>query len=535
MSDYSAIHSYTLHILDRTTGKGNDITQTITDIKWATERTESPGSVDFTLVKTTGVSFFEGDAIQLWIDGKIRFVGYVFSKDKNEKGEIKVRAYDQIRYLKAKQSYNFSGMTATEVVQRIAKDFGLITGSIVNTKYAIPSLVMDDKSCIDTITKAIQMTAVENKIVYVFYDDCGQISLKAAGDMQSGYIIGDASLASGYNYKTSIDDDVYNYVKLVRPNSDTGQGDVYVASASELIKEWGFLQYYQRVDEGYTAAQIKQLAKDMLTYYAQKRRTLKLTCLGVPDIRAGNIVTLNIAGLGDIDLEMKLLVESAAHNIKADSYTMDLQFTVYLASDTQFTTITDSSSEYVSVSATDDAGTADTIADITTGGTAGNETTGTSSGSGSASGSTGTTPAQPVTGYTYYWPHHPKGTITCKFGTLGSWACGWHTGVDYVGKSSKAIYAISRGTVVKIVRGDRSYGNYIHIKHPDGYLSLYAHLSSIKVVLGQGVTTGTQIGVEGATGNASGSHLHFELHKGSYRYPPNPKVDPDAFIAVNMK
>jgi len=515
--------TYQLNILSRDTGKGKDVTEAITEVKWVTERTESPGSVDFTLIKTTGISFFEGDAVQLWIDGKMRFYGYIFSKDKNEKGEIKVRAYDQLRYLKAKQSYNFSGKTAGAIVKKIADDFKLTWGHIADTKYAIPSLVMDDKSCFDTITKALQMTAVEKKIVYVFYDDCGKLTLKAAGDMQSKYVLGDASLAESYNYKTSIDDDVYNYVKLVRPNADTGKGDVYIASASELIKEWGFLQYYQRVDEGYTPAQIKQLAKDMLTYFAQKRRTLKLSCLGVPDIRAGNIVTLDISSLGDIDLSMKLLVETASHSIKADSYTMDLLFTVYLASDINFTVQTSSASEYASVEPTE-GDTADTVADIVSGGTM------KPTASDFTSGATGGT-AVATSGY--YYPHHGGHRMSCPFGKSGAWQCGWHTGVDYVGTGSKKIYAISAGTVT-FVGWSSSYGNYIRINHDDGYLSLYAHLSSNTVHKGQRVTTNTQIGVEGATGNASGSHLHLELHKGLYHYPPNPKIDPDAFIKQHL-
>ncbi len=540
MSDYNAVHDYKLYLLDRAGGKTRDVTEVITEIKWNTERTESPGSLDFTLLKFPGVTnigFYEGDAVQLFIDGVVRFYGYVFSKDKNEKEEIKVRAYDQLRYLKAKQSYNFSGMTATAIIKKIAADFKLVTGSLVDTKYKIPSLVMDDKSCFDTITKALEMTAVENKIVYVFYDDAGKLTLKAAGDMQSKYILGDDSLVSGYNYKTSIDDDVYNYVKLVRPNSDTGKGDVYVASASNLIKEWGFLQYYQRVDEGYTPAQIKELCQNMLKYYAQKRRTLKLSCLGVPDIRAGNIVLLSIAGLGDIDLSMKLLVESASHRITANEYTMDLQFTVYLASDTRFTVQQSSGSEYAAVEKKEDTGTASTVADLISGGTLQPAKTTGSAGQkkDTGGGLAVTTPAQPVPGYKYYWPHHPKGRISSVFGKKGSlWKAGWHTGVDYVG-SNKRIYAISRGTVTRTVRGDKSYGNYVRIQHPDGYISQYAHLSRIDVFVGQGVTVNTQIGVEGSTGNSTSSHLHLELHKGAYRYPPNPRIDPNAFIQASLK
>ena len=64
------------------------------------------------------------------------------------------------------------------------------------------------------------------------------------------------------------------------------------------------------------------------------------------------------------------------------------------------------------------------------------------------------------------------------------------------------------------------YGNYIAIEHPDGKVTIYGHLSSVAVGVGQTVVQGQVIGYSGSTGNSSGPHLHFEVRLGST--PVNP-------------
>ena len=118
----------------------------------------------------------------------------------------------------------------------------------------------------------------------------------------------------------------------------------------------------------------------------------------------------------------------------------------------------------------------------------------------------------------YRLPYDGDIKITCLYAKKGSWKCGWHTGVDFVGLSDKNIRAIADGTVIFKSRST-SYGNYLRIRHDDGNISLYAHMSSIKVSKGDSVKAGQIIGVEGATGNANGAHLHMEIHNGSYKYP----------------
>ncbi|WP_413377163.1 peptidoglycan DD-metalloendopeptidase family protein [Alkalihalobacillus sp. 1P02AB] len=89
----------------------------------------------------------------------------------------------------------------------------------------------------------------------------------------------------------------------------------------------------------------------------------------------------------------------------------------------------------------------------------------------------------------------------------------YHKGIDIARPSSYSIYAAESGTVTAVTSGG-GYGNYIRIRHDNGLETLYAHLKSTSVQVGQSVTRGQQIGVMGSTGDSTGIHLHFEVTRG---------------------
>lgn len=87
----------------------------------------------------------------------------------------------------------------------------------------------------------------------------------------------------------------------------------------------------------------------------------------------------------------------------------------------------------------------------------------------------------------------------------------YHTGIDLAGRYGDNIYAYKSGKVIKVQYSNKSYGNMVMIEHKDGSKTRYAHMSSIKVSMGQNVSCGETIGYMGSTGNSTGNHLHFEV------------------------
>ena len=83
-----------------------EISNSVPEVTWSTERTGSPGTLKFNVLKAGDLSFAEGDIVRFSADGQLQFYGWVFTKSKDRWGEIQVTCYDRIRYLKANASYN---------------------------------------------------------------------------------------------------------------------------------------------------------------------------------------------------------------------------------------------------------------------------------------------------------------------------------------------------------------------------------------------------------------------------------------------
>lgn len=88
----------------------------------------------------------------------------------------------------------------------------------------------------------------------------------------------------------------------------------------------------------------------------------------------------------------------------------------------------------------------------------------------------------------------------------------FHTGIDMVAPIKTPIRAASDGKV-SVVSYSSVYGNYVVITHDGGYQTLYAHLFSSCVQVGQRITQGTKLGLLGNTGYSTGAHLHFTVYK----------------------
>ncbi len=126
---------------------------------------------------------------------------------------------------------------------------------------------------------------------------------------------------------------------------------------------------------------------------------------------------------------------------------------------------------------------------------------------------------------TWQYPYKKGYTKTSDFGWRRS-TDSYHKGVDLVGTGNKHIYPVNTGTVVWIKSLSSGYGKHLLINHGDGVWSLYAHLSKIYVKTGQKVNKNTILGVEGSTGNSTGSHLHLEIRKSAN----GSQIDPVTFL-----
>ncbi len=122
----------------------------------------------------------------------------------------------------------------------------------------------------------------------------------------------------------------------------------------------------------------------------------------------------------------------------------------------------------------------------------------------------------------YIWPVDSRYITSTVGGRASPGGIGStnHKGTDIgrVGYTS-SVYAAKAGTVI-VSQYSSSYGNYVVISHGSGNTTLYAHMSSRKVSVGQYVNQGDVIGITGSTGNSTGPHLHFEVTENGVRVNP---------------
>jgi murein DD-endopeptidase MepM/ murein hydrolase activator NlpD len=116
--------------------------------------------------------------------------------------------------------------------------------------------------------------------------------------------------------------------------------------------------------------------------------------------------------------------------------------------------------------------------------------------------------------------------IAARFGDTGSWSR-YHTGIDFSAGMGTSVHAIAAGEVTHAGSGSESWaGTYVTVRHSDGKSTLYAHMSTVAVSVGEQVSGGTRVGAIGMTGRTFGPHVHVEL------YPAGAKVG-DPYEAIN--
>jgi lysozyme family protein len=115
------------------------------------------------------------------------------------------------------------------------------------------------------------------------------------------------------------------------------------------------------------------------------------------------------------------------------------------------------------------------------------------------------------------WPL--RGPVGSGFGPRGS---GFHAGVDVIAPAGAPVAAAASGRVVWAGYRAGGWGLLVTIAHGDGVRTMYAHLSRVAVRVGDRVGAGARVGRVGATGDADGPHLHFEVRLRSAAVDPLP-------------
>jgi murein DD-endopeptidase MepM/ murein hydrolase activator NlpD len=120
---------------------------------------------------------------------------------------------------------------------------------------------------------------------------------------------------------------------------------------------------------------------------------------------------------------------------------------------------------------------------------------------------------QSVAGDTLIWP--AAGPLSTNFSPT-------HRGLDVVANQGTPVKAALSGRVVGAAESDGPYGWYVMLEHGGTFSTVYAHLSKIRVKVGDAIQKGQIVGEVGSTGLSTGAHLHFELRQSNVPIDPRP-------------
>lgn len=289
-------------------------------IKLTWERKNTPGKLEFTVVKDGAINFQEGNPVKLTVDVTPMFYGFVFKKRRDNGPTISVTAYDQLRYLKNKDTITAEGLKASDLLKRIATDFRLNLGVVEDTGFTIEIVDEQNQTLFDMMQNALSETLLNTKQLFVLYDDCGKLTLKNINAMRVPILI-DPETAENFDYASSIDDQTYNKIKLIYNNEKTGKRELYVAQDGDKMNLWGVLQYFEEL-QGAAGAAAK--AGALLKLYDQKTRNLTVkNAFGDVRVRGGCAIMVSL-NLGDMIANQFLAVDKVIHTFEKGSHFMDL-------------------------------------------------------------------------------------------------------------------------------------------------------------------------------------------------------------------
>lgn len=280
-----------------------------------------PAKCSFSYLRKSGAAIEPGNVVRFDVDGATIFYGYVVQVKPTEKEDVQCVAYDQMFYLRYKDTYTFKAQTATQIISKVCGDAGLNMGDLEDTGHPI-NLLSEDKKYCEMIQDALDRTVAEMQKWYLIRDEAGKVCLRSLDSLKVDLIVGEWALATGYDYEQSIESDTYNKIKLVKKDEKKGTREVYIFNNSDTQAKWGTLQFYQTVDEGLSEGEIKQKGEMLLKTKNRVLRKLAITnAIGDPQALAGSVIFVNLPEIG---IATWFVIAESTHTFINEVHTMKL-------------------------------------------------------------------------------------------------------------------------------------------------------------------------------------------------------------------
>ena len=305
-----------------------EISGMCTDISFKDTFNDGASTLEFSYLYDGDLLLRNGDVVRLTNTSETDgiFFGKIFKVSMDESRKVEIKAYDQLRYGKAKDIITIKGGTDNIVTltNMMCSSLNLKAGTHAAVSYMAQSdKVKYQDTWLDILYDMISETLTNTGEWYRLADVYGQIRIENLRDLQLPLVIGDNSLATGYSWEKSIDDDFYNIVKISWMDEASGKAQTYQEYDQNSVNQYGNLLYYEHADtkNAQDAEKLKDKAKKLLQLYNYEKESIKLNCIGDHSVRAGCSIYGSVA---DIALDRRVIVRSVTHKY-LPTHTMELE------------------------------------------------------------------------------------------------------------------------------------------------------------------------------------------------------------------
>ena len=303
-----------------------DISNIVSSANISTKAEEQPSSVTLDVVNRDKMEFPSGSVLSVKSGQTPLFLGYLFKQEGDEEGKLTLTFYDQLKYLQYKDTLALGNKTLGDLFSQICTYKGLKHRVVNNVPYNLPVTLYEDKTLYDMLKDMIDNVYATQGKKFIIWDNFGVLELRDVMNLRQNLFFGDGSMLLSYSYGQSIDDEVYNIVKLMRENSETKEFEEVVEMDKTTIRYWGQLQHFAKVDEN--VGDLRTHAKNLLKVHNREERTLTLECMGDLRVRAGVGIIVELDALKKTYGGARYyMVEECTHNIE-DKHTMTLKLAV---------------------------------------------------------------------------------------------------------------------------------------------------------------------------------------------------------------
>lgn len=300
-----------------------DISDIALNVTYQSSWNNGAGQLTFDYPSSKAGMFPNGSTVIFTYGSANIFYGFLFTTKQDTK-KYSCVCYDQLRYFKAKNSIIRPVSTLSEFLNTVAVAIGdrVRLGQVDSTVAKLTQYRFIDQTHLDMIYKSIEENLCANGYWYVLRDNFGAIELRDLVDLRLSILIGDGSMATGFDYERSIDEDSYNYIKVAKDDNKTGICNTYVAMDPGNIKKWGKMILFDKVSAELNESQLAIRANQLLQLKNRETQTLKIDCMGDTRVLGGSGIRVNIAEAG---LNLWAVADRVTHNFAHNKHTMSLE------------------------------------------------------------------------------------------------------------------------------------------------------------------------------------------------------------------